>query len=482
MKRIPKSVASIVALLVLAACGAAPQQPTGQASTTSAQQDQTPASQAASTAGATDRTLRIMGSARTYPGEETAWADVVTAFEAICACKVETQFEGEWSEIPQRLQTARMANEPVDVITCGANQVNSILARSGALMDLTELITPFQDRFETGMLDPYTIGGRTWAMPFSSVSTSVVYYNKTLFDELGLAEPQTYDELAAAATKIRDQKAMMPMIHQGKSTFMWPMWFFETFAQTSGNKSVELTDQFLKGSRSFNSPEEVAAFDQIARFAKDGVLAPESADTDGEGMRAAFAQQKAAMFYGGTWEVANVRAAVKDFDVGVFPFPRVTDQPSVKSQHGGGPDSCLAIPSTIAPADLDLAVQFLEFVTRPDNANILLGVTSPFFASVKGVKAVDDALTSDLDAKAYPDTIRFLDWIWPAEVNDAVMNGISGVVAGTTTAEQAAQSVQDAYDNMVAEKQYSYDWWTTWSDADWAKVKPPSIPAVEVGK
>ncbi|HEX9372976.1 MAG TPA: extracellular solute-binding protein [Roseiflexaceae bacterium] len=440
------------------------------------------AAPSAAAAPAGRRVLHILGAALTYPGEEAAMAETIAAFERSCSCTVDARFEGQWTDVPQRLQAARIAHEPVDIVTTGANLVNSTLARGAALMDLTDLVKPFQQRFQPGMLEPYTIGGRLWAIPFSQVSTSAIFYNADIFKKLGLEQPRTYQDLVRVAAAIRSQRQIMPMIHQGQASWMWPMWFFETYAQTSGNHSVALVGAFLRGERRFTNSEEIAAFDAIGRFAKDGILSPTSLDTDHAGMIAAFAQQKAAMFYGGTWEIANLRAAVKDFEIGVFEFPRLTDDPQIVPQHGGGPDSALAIASFAPREDLDLAVQFLEFVTRRQWANKLLSVQSPFFASLRDVQPVSDPLTADLVAHFYPHTIRFLDWIWPVEVNDAVRDGIAAVVAGTMSPEQAAQGVQDAYDALVREKSYHFDWPSAWTEAEWARVRPPYIPSISVGE
>jgi hypothetical protein len=201
--------------------------------------------------GTLRRVLHILGAALTYPGEDAAMHKTIAAFEQTCDCTVDARFEGQWTEVPQRLQAARIAHEPVDIIPTGANLVNSTLARSAALMDLTKLVTPFQERFRPGMLEPYTIGGHLWAIPYSQVSTSAIFYNQDLFRELGLDAPKTYQDLVRVAAVIHKQKQIIPMIHQGKAAWMWPMWFFETYAQTSGNHSVALVQAFLRGERKF---------------------------------------------------------------------------------------------------------------------------------------------------------------------------------------------------------------------------------------
>jgi raffinose/stachyose/melibiose transport system substrate-binding protein len=372
-----------------------------------------------------------------------------------------------------------MAQESVD-ITYNSATLNSTMARSGILMDLTELVKPYQDRFAPGMLEKYTLGGRVWAIPLSDSSTSAFFYNASLFKELGLSEPETYADLVEIATVIREKKGILPLIHQGKEPWYWPMWYFETFAQTSGNKSIDFTEQFLSGKRKFESAEEIAALNAIAQFYKDQILTQESLDTDGDAMRAAFLQQKAAMFYGGTWELAPLREANPAFEIDVFEFPLIVSTQGVIPQHGGGPDNAWSIPSFIRPENIPMAAQFLEFITRPENATKIIKTYTPLMPSIKGVPTADDPLAPEFNQKFIPHTITYLDWIWPNEVNDAVMQAIPAVMTGNMTAEEAAATVQKAYDTLVEEKNYSYDWWNTWTQDDWAKVTPKEIPTIEV--
>ena len=471
----------IVSLFLSACSSAATPQQTEAATTAAA----TTAATAADTSAATTTTssegcvLHILGGARTYPGEEDAWNQVFAAFEKEYNCKVVARWQGQWSDTPQNLETARMANEPVDIVYNSAT-INSTMARSGVLMDITNLVKPYSDRFATGMLDKYTLGGHLWAIPVSDTSTSAFFYNATMFKELGLSEPKTYADLVNVAKVIKEKKGIQPLIHQGKLTYYWPMWFFETYAQTSGDKSVKNIEDFLSGTRKFTSPEEIAALNAVAQFYKDGLLTQDSLDTDNDGMRAAFLQEKAAMFYGGTWELAPLRAANPTFDIGVFQFPLVVDTAGVVSQHGGGPDNAWSITSSIDPKNIPMAAQFLEFLTRKDNATKIISTYSPMIPSIKSVPVSSDPLATKFNTEFMPNTITYLDWLWPSEVNDAVMQVIPEVMTGSVTAEAAAQTVQDAYDTVVAEKSYSFNWWDKWTTADWAKVTPATIPTIEV--
>jgi ABC-type glycerol-3-phosphate transport system substrate-binding protein len=233
----------------------------GQASTTASQPTAAPVQPTDTTVPAkpfAGKTLYFHGSAITIPGQEDAINAVNVAFEQEYGAKVVTNFTGQWSDIPQQLQTSRMANETVDLTTCGANQINSTLVRSGVIMDMTNIIKPIQDRWVDGMFTAYTIDGKIWAIPWTSgASTSVVFYNATMFKELGIAEPKTYAEFVAAAKVITEKKpGVMPWIHQGKLGFMWPMWFMETFAQTSGGLSMQYTKTSSPAPASSTAPRK----------------------------------------------------------------------------------------------------------------------------------------------------------------------------------------------------------------------------------
>ena len=84
---------------------------------------------------------------------------------------------------------------------------------SGAafLRDITDDIADWVDRFEPASLDAYTIGGRVYGIPVSPVSTSSFFYNVDLFNELGLAEPDSYDDFIAVAAAL-DEAGYVPCL------------------------------------------------------------------------------------------------------------------------------------------------------------------------------------------------------------------------------------------------------------------------------
>ena len=94
--------------------------------------------------------------------------------------------------------------------------------------------------------------------------------------------------------------------------------------------------------------------------------------------------------------------------------------------------------------------------SRPDIADKHLGISAPLATSIKGVSVIESEIADDLRSNHFPNTVRFLDWIWPTEINDAFQNAIQGIVGGTITAEEGMAAIQEVFDDLVFDG-YSYD-------------------------
>lgn len=423
-------------------------------------------------------TLHILGSARANAAEQAGWQKVFSDFKQQYGCTVTATWQGQFTNVPQELNEARLAHQTVDIVTTATTVSDE--AKGANLLDLTKLVKPFQNRFPAGDLARFTIGGHVWAIPMAGDSSSVFFYNATLFHKLHIATPKTYAQFLKAANTIKAKTKIQPLVEGGKDTWEWPMWYFATFAQTSHNDSIAQTEAFLDGKRQFTAPDSVAALAAVAKFARDGVLTQGALDTDENGAVAAFLQQKAAMFYDGTWILPNLRAGNPKFTIGVLKFPLVTSAKGVISQSSGAPEGGLAIPSFAPKQDLKPALQFLEFVSRKKEATRVLAPLNVLVPSVKSVPSSNDPLAVTLRKNFLPTTIGWLDWIWPNDVNNAVIQAIEGVLYNHQSPQDAAKSVQSALTTMQKQQGYSFSWFKKWSSADWAKVEPSSVPKIQV--
>lgn len=426
------------------------------------------------------RTLHILGTVRRYEGEEEAWEEVFKAFEKEYDCTIEYRWQGKVDDMVTNLEAAKIAGEEVDICFPNGGRVYSSLAPNGMLMDLTELMEPLKDRFKEGVLDYYTIGDHLWGFPYGDQSSSVLYYNKTMFDELGLEEPETFEDLIECGKVIQEEKGIMPMIHQGKTQSYWLMYYGDIYAQTSGNQSIDNIHEFLNGNYEFTNDAEIEAFNVFKTMYDEGLYTSASFETDADGMKAAFAQQEAAMFFGGTWELAPTKELVKDFELGVTSLPRFVDDENVVVQHAGAPDYGIAVPSFADQDNLDLIMQFFEFILREENAQKILSTYQPINCPIEGVETINDEYAKKIGEEMVPLNTIWIDWIMPIQMNDALMQAVPAAMSGEVTPEKAAQNVQDAYKTLVKETGYEYSWWESWSDEQWDSVTPKEIPEFEV--
>ncbi|GGE10788.1 ABC transporter substrate-binding protein [Aureimonas endophytica] len=360
---------------------------------------------------------------------------------------VEWDAQGPQTGALQRLMTAKLADQEMDLIACSAFWTNGAYVRRGLVRALSpEEIAPFAANIEPAALGAFTIGGKVYGVPVTTLSTSTLFYNADLFAKIGIPVPPSYDDLKAAAPKLK-AAGVIPLLHQGANVPMWPMWYFETLSQTSGD-AVAKTQTDLDGKTRFDDAASTAAFAMIKTWVDDGILSKDSLAIDMDGMRSAFASGKSAMYYGGTWEIPSLREGVKDFRWGTFPFPKM---PGAKGEpaHGGGADNGLCLSASIPEAKVRPALDFVAYLTRPDVARLYLEPEEPIATSVKGVAGIDAPYAVALRETTFPKTIKFLDWIWPSEVATATASAISGVVGGTLTPEAAGASVQAAFQTLV---------------------------------
>ncbi|SDK89334.1 carbohydrate ABC transporter substrate-binding protein, CUT1 family [Glycomyces sambucus] len=97
--------------------------------------------------------------------------------------------------------------------------------------------------------DSYTIDGEQYCVPMN-IAYWVMYYNKAIFDEQGIAEPTTWAELDAAAAQLAD--AGITPYYQTSTLFT-----FQWFQQLVAGTDPELYNGLATGEVKYTDPEIV---------------------------------------------------------------------------------------------------------------------------------------------------------------------------------------------------------------------------------
>ncbi len=108
-----------------------------------------------------------------------------------------------WDVLQQKLTTDISGSANADLAIIGTRWLIDYVSE-GVAAPLDSYITPdFKARFIDTFLSPSVMDGATYGLPIAA-SARAMYYNKTLFEQAGIAEPpKNWDEVAAAAEKIK---------------------------------------------------------------------------------------------------------------------------------------------------------------------------------------------------------------------------------------------------------------------------------------
>lgn len=235
------------------------------------------------------------------------------------------------------------------------------LFNQGYLASLADLPGLAQN-FEPPMLAPWTTpGGVPYGVPFTA-SSHGVYYNQDLFKELGLAEPQTWEELLAAAQTIQ-QAGYIPFANASKDSWTVTEIIFMNLAPNFiGGREGRL--EYLAGRRCFNDEHVTAAFQAVANLAP---YLPKNHNLLGyvDSLQL-FVQGQAAMWLSGSWDIPYLEENKPDFAWSVFAVPPPEGRPGYVTFHLD-----VAIGLNAASTHQSEAREFLAWMATPEFGKLL---------------------------------------------------------------------------------------------------------------
>lgn len=207
----------------------------------------------------------------------------------------------------------------------------------------------------------------------TNVTMAGIFYNKKIFEELGLKEALTYEDFKKNLQTIKEKKPdVTPMFIAGRES--WTLGHLIEFLPHGMIKA----DLGVNGSRLafINNESDKLAFDapggvietfsgRLLELKKLGLFNDDALTATYDNQKEAFANGKAAIISQGMWVVGDLLKLNPDFanDIGFSPFPAIVDgkKPVVISAD----DSRYAI--TSESKHPEEAKKFLEFLLKPEN-------------------------------------------------------------------------------------------------------------------
>ncbi|MNH91065.1 Multiple sugar-binding protein precursor [compost metagenome] len=210
----------------------------------------------------------------------------------------------------------------------------------------------------------------------SNVTMGGIFYNKQLFDELGLKPATTWDEFKTNLKTIKEKRPdVVPLFLAGKES--WTLGQLVEFIAHGPIKQqlgvMEAKKAFINNDTAkLQFGESQGAMDMFAQrlveLYKEGLINSDAITATYDNQKEGFVQGKTAMIIQGMWVMGDLLQMAPEFqdNIGFAPIPSVVDglKPVVLSAE----DSVYAI--TAESKHPEEAKKFLNFLFQPENLKV----------------------------------------------------------------------------------------------------------------
>ncbi|MCP4165824.1 MAG: extracellular solute-binding protein [Chloroflexi bacterium] len=195
------------------------------------------------------------------------------------------------------------------------------IVAAGAAADVTEVWQPYLDsgEYSQGLANAFAFDGTVYALPFHFGYWNI-YYNKPLFEELGLEVPTTWEEFEALnATLV--ENGVAPLAQTFIDRWQAFIIFEEMVLRTHG---PEFYSKLMFGEAKYTDPEVVEAMELWKEMMDNGYLTNDYAfGTGTDTFLPAFQAGDVAMVAIGDWYASSLTSADLepgvDFDAFIMP-------------------------------------------------------------------------------------------------------------------------------------------------------------------
>lgn len=316
----------------------------------------------------------------------------------------------------------------------------------GGLQRYTEFLEPIGDKIDglDGFSDSAIASAtgvdddRVYGVPFATQVLGV-YYNRSMFEEHGVSEPETWEEFIDVMDTLQSE-GVTPLANAGQAGWMLEILFGAVGPNFYGGN--EFFQEVTAGETDFTDPRFVEALEQVQTL-RD-YMPPGYMGIDYPSMQANFYTEQSAMFVGGSFEAAFFQDQNPDLDIGVFavPAPEGMDTRYVGTWADG---SFGMNADTEHPEE---ALALMEFLASQEFGNMFTNTLAQI-SPIPGVQANSSevpVLAQFIDAANTFSTTPYImlvgfRWDQP-DGSSLLQNGLQGLLQGDMTAEEVAQEVQ----------------------------------------
>lgn len=375
-----------------------------------------------------------------------AWAEVIASFEAKNPDIAVNLIEGPASTDTRESQYAASLlakDSTYDLIYLDVIWVPKFSAK-GWLVPLDEYFSPeMQGEFLPGDIEASTYAGHIWRIPIRS-NGGVLYYRKDLLESAGIAPPETFEDLVAAAKKIQSPPDLWGFVFQGKQYEGLTCVFLEILRGFGGDV---LTPD---GGSAFDSAETLQALKWMRDVVFKKKIVPEAVRTYEENESLASFLSGKSIFMRNwpyAWKMCNEEESEIRGKVGIIPMPHASGKQSSSTSGGWG------FGVSTFSKHKEEALRFALHAASAESLKV--------FAFKQGGAPSRKELYKDSELVSryphYPELYQVLLHTRPRpvhprylEISDTLQRHVSAVLSGSETPEEAVREANEEIEQILA--------------------------------
>jgi raffinose/stachyose/melibiose transport system substrate-binding protein len=337
----------------------------------------------------------------------------------------------------------------VAYVSPGAGAGHISYAQAGHLVELTDIVTErgWDQRhpMDAIMYWQKELGGPIWGVPYD-VTNVGVFYNKNIFDELGLNPPQTFEEFETLLANLKDQ-GYTPFSVGALDGWPFDHYFGILVHVTVPIEKIEALN-YLQPGVSFTEDGFVQAAtvlnDWIGKgYFNDNFLAASYQDQNN-----LFITGETAMNIGGTWNNATfVQQA--DFEVGFFPVPKVN--PDIAWHSMVTPNNVWIVPKY--SEHQELALDYIDYMLSGEVARALWDSGDIPTFDFATLPEATSGLQADVYQAGLDTGIGYYFTNNMPEAMETEWSALQLMASGDLTPQEAMEMIEEAHAKAVAEAQ-----------------------------
>ncbi|TQQ53730.1 carbohydrate ABC transporter substrate-binding protein [Vibrio cholerae] len=261
------------------------------------------------------------------------------------------------------------AGKAGDLITCRPFDDSLALFKAGHLAELTEMAG--MENFPSFAQAPWQTdsGAQTFCVPMASVIHGF-FYNKKIFNELGISVPQTREQFFTVLDKVKADGRYIPLSMSGSESWVASELGYQNIGPNYW-KGEDGRLALINGQEHLDDSQYVKVFEELARWrtylGEGGELRDYGTSNE------LFTSGKAALYVAGSWEIAPFTDKV---DFGVMP-------PPIAKQGDGcffTDHTDIGMGMNPASKNPQAAMAFLQWITTPEFAELYTNSLPGFFS------------------------------------------------------------------------------------------------------